>query len=160
VASAETKQGDGGKMMYSLAPQLFLLKEKQVLLLLRTNTKTMDGYWGGITGHIEPGETPTAMLIRETEEEIGVILSDFVLNNCVEQKSPSYHDPSVPYFGLDIFFVSYSWQGEPYNKEPYKHGDLQWFNLDNIPNNTIPAVKEGIKNLIIGSSYTELRTSE
>ena len=64
---------------------VFLVRGGQVLLLYRKGSRAMDeDSWVGVGGHLEPGETadPTAGVLRELEEEIGVRpdqLSDLAL---------------------------------------------------------------------------------
>lgn len=54
---------------------LFLVRDGQVLLLYRKGSRAIPDSWVGIGGHFEPGEIddPTAGVLRETEEEIGVV---------------------------------------------------------------------------------------
>jgi 8-oxo-dGTP pyrophosphatase MutT (NUDIX family) len=45
-----------------------------VLLLCKSRPAFLVGKWTGIGGHIEPGETPLAAMVRECEEECGLQL--------------------------------------------------------------------------------------
>ena len=47
--------------------------EGRVLLAQRPSGKSLAGLWEFPGGKVEPGETPEATLVRELEEEIGVI---------------------------------------------------------------------------------------
>ena len=53
---------------------LFLVRANQVLLLYRKGSRAIADSWVGIGGHLEPSEIddPTAGVLRELEEEIGV----------------------------------------------------------------------------------------
>jgi 8-oxo-dGTP diphosphatase len=51
----------------------FLTHGEQVLMLLRRFPPNQ-GFWNGVGGHIEPGETPTQAVIREVAEETGYII--------------------------------------------------------------------------------------
>lgn len=53
----------------------FLIKDDHVLLVKRVKEPWMNR-WNGIGGKIKPGETPTQALIRETEEETEIILTN------------------------------------------------------------------------------------
>nr|WP_238351540.1 NUDIX domain-containing protein [Kribbella shirazensis] len=57
-----------------LMTSVFLVRDGQVLLLYRRGSRAIDDSWVGIGGHLEPGEIedPTAGVLREMEEEIGV----------------------------------------------------------------------------------------
>jgi len=51
----------------------FLTHDELVLMLLRRYPPNQ-GFWNGVGGHIEPGETPTRAVIREVAEETGYII--------------------------------------------------------------------------------------
>jgi 8-oxo-dGTP diphosphatase len=53
----------------------FLTRGADVLLLHR-NWPPNQGLWNGVGGHIEPGETPRAAILREVQEETGFTLSE------------------------------------------------------------------------------------
>ncbi len=52
----------------------FLTRADQVLMLLR-NRPPNQGLWNGVGGHLEPGESPLAGILREVREETGFNLS-------------------------------------------------------------------------------------
>ena len=56
---------------------------------------------------------------------------------------------------IDIFIEARKWAGEIINKEPHKCDDLSWFDLDNIPKNIIPYIKEAINNIKSKIFYSE-----
>ncbi|MBD3335180.1 MAG: NUDIX domain-containing protein [Candidatus Eisenbacteria bacterium] len=57
---------------------LFLLHDGEVLLLLRSPAvETLPGYWAGLSGRIEPGESPRAAARREAWEEAALLPAEF-----------------------------------------------------------------------------------
>ena len=131
------------------ASYLTLIKDGKVLLLRRFNTGYEDGNYSMIAGHVDQGETFTQCIIREAEEEAGIFLKpeDLDVVHVMHRNSRTAENNER----VDVFFVARQWQGEPQNKEPLKCDDLSWFNLDNLPDNIIPYIKqalEGIKNKI------------
>lgn len=54
---------------------MFLVRDGQVLLLYRKGSRAIDDSWVGIGGHLAGAEIedPTAGVLREVEEEIGVV---------------------------------------------------------------------------------------
>ena len=57
--------------------------------------------------------------------------------------------------GLTSFFTAKKWRGEPKNMEPDKCDDLRWFDVDNLPDNTIAYIKQAIKCFRDKISYSE-----
>lgn len=58
---------------------------------------------------------------------------------------------------INFFMEALEWKGKIKNKEPHKCDSILWFDIDNIPENTIEYVKiaiECIKNKIL---YTEFK---
>ena len=53
---------------------LCLIRQDDHFLLLNRQKQPAMGMWNGVGGKIEPGETPTAAVIRETFEETGIAL--------------------------------------------------------------------------------------
>ena len=115
------------------ASYVFLLRSGAVLLQLRHNTGYMDGYWtAGAAGHIELGETAVDAAIRESREELGVIVEPAGLKaSTVMQRTDGTAEPREQ--RVDWFFTCDSWSGEPQILEPHKCAELAWFDLDALP---------------------------
>jgi 8-oxo-dGTP pyrophosphatase MutT (NUDIX family) len=112
-----------------------LEKNSQLLLLLRQNTKFFSGYYGLMGGKIEEDESPTAALIREAYEEIGITITAKNLlhfTHCLSFNNET-NDPI-----LALVFKITNWHGQLINKEPDKCAALAWFSYDNLPENIIP----------------------
>ncbi|MBU0722751.1 NUDIX domain-containing protein [Patescibacteria group bacterium] len=136
------------------ASYLTLMKDNKVLLLRRFNTGYEDGNYSMVAGHVDKGETFTQCIIREAEEEAGIFLKpeDSEVMHIMHRNSHTTENNER----VDVFFVARQWQGEPLNKEPHKCDDLSWFDLDNLPKNIIPYIRqalEGIKNRIYYSEH-------
>jgi len=56
---------------------LFSQDYKQVVLINKTKPVWQAGRWNGVGGKIESGETPSAAMSREFEEETGLLLYDW-----------------------------------------------------------------------------------
>lgn len=136
------------------ASYLTLFKENKVLLLRRYNTGYEDGKYSMIAGHVDPGETFTQAVIREAKEEVGIDLfpENLKVVHVMHRDSGWEQDNER----IDVFFVATHWEGEICNKEPHKCDDLSWFDLNSIPENVIPYIRQAIdsiKNKIIYSEH-------
>ncbi len=59
---------------------LLLVKNKKFLLLKRSPSEyKYSGFWGLPGGSVEKYETPTDGLIREVQEELGIVIPNFTL---------------------------------------------------------------------------------
>ncbi len=87
-----------------------------------------EGWWNGVGGKLNDGETVEEALIRETREEIGVELISFkkigVIAFYFEGAKASGFDQEVNVYLAD------SWRGSPKESEEMRP---QWFNMDKLP---------------------------
>ena len=65
---------------------IFINDDQEVLLFLRDDIPTIPfpNMWDVPGGHLEPGETPEACIIREMQEEMELELADFSLFSIME----------------------------------------------------------------------------
>lgn len=125
-------------------PAVYILLEKdgKILLGRRCNTGYEDGNYQVPAGHVEDGELLTEAIIREAKEEVGINLNV----NDLEFSHISYrprHDNTDD--RIDIFFKTSKWEGEVKNMEPEKCDNLDWFSMDNLPENMTYHVRDAIK---------------
>jgi mutator protein MutT len=134
------------------ASYALFIKDNKVLLTRRINTGYQDGKYMVPSGHVEAGETFTQALRREIKEEVGIDLTnaDFkvvhIMNRLSGQKVPR----------VDVFFKIINWQGDIINAEPDLCDQVDWFEIDNLPDNTVHYLKfafECIKQKLFYSEY-------
>ena len=92
----------------------------RVLLGRRTRGqgRRYPGAWDGLGGKPDEGESLLEALAREASEEAGVEPLDPTALGC-------FHDGDR----ADAWFVVTSWKGEPRNREPSEHSELDWVPL-------------------------------
>jgi 8-oxo-dGTP pyrophosphatase MutT (NUDIX family) len=137
------------------AAYLVLVKEEKVLLSRRYKTGFQDGYYSFPAGHLKDDEeTLSQTMIREAREEIGIEVdsTDLALVHVMHRKQQKPANERR----ISLFFTTKKWKGEPRIMEPTKCDDLQWFELDSLPDNTTPYIKQAIdciKALVAYSEY-------
>ncbi len=133
-----------------VASYIILVQDAKVLLSRRHNTGFEDGKYSLPAGHAEPSESFTQALIREAREEIGIDLpvKNAKVSHVMHRKSPEREY-------VDVYYLADEWTGTPENKEPEKCDDLSWFPVDNLPENTIPYVRQAIENSLNTIPYSE-----
>ena len=123
-----------------VAVHLFLLRGQEILLLRRYNTGYEDGNYSIPAGHLDGNEEVKAAAIREAKEECGIDLSPTELSLAGVMHRRSFDER------IDFFVVARNWQGEIVNAEPDKCDELIWVDLDKLPDNMIPYVRQAISN--------------
>lgn len=139
-----------GKHKIIPAAYLILIKDGRTLLARRCNTGFEDGNYGLVAGHIEERESAKQALQREVKEEAGIDinLSDIEIAHIMHRKCADGER-------VDFFFTTDKYLDEPQNMEPDKCDDMQWFPLDNLPENTINFARFAIENYQKGIFYSE-----
>lgn len=129
------------------------IQNGKTLLLRRFNTGFADGQYSLAAGHVEPGETLTECVIRETAEETGIVLQpDQVEVAHVMHRNRTGEEQ---YERIDVFYIVHHWQGQPSICEPDKCDDLGWFDLAQLPENTVPYVREALEHIQQEIRYSE-----
>lgn len=135
------------KERYQSKVAVFLILTKevdgqtQILLQKRCNTGYMDGkYEAACSGHLEKGESLSMALIREAKEEIDLDIKeeDLKLVSIIHQYQRDY---------IYVFFTTNKYIGTPKLMEPNKCDNLKWFNINELPQNTIMCIENVLENI-------------
>ncbi len=131
------------------------MRDGKIAMVLRKNTSWMDGYWGLAAGKVEVGESFLAGTAREAKEELGVSVAEEDLEHyiTVHRKDTSSEKDLMEW--VDIYFITERWEGEVTNAEPHMHERVEWFDIDDLPEKTIPAVRASLEAARRGESYLE-----
>lgn len=123
--------------------------EKQIALQRRVNTGYMDGMYDTVcSGHLEKNESLSEALIREAKEEANITIEE----NDVELAFV-HHTVEDEY--LNIYFTCKKYVGEPTIMEPDKCDDMSWFNVNQLPENTILKLRGVIKEVSQKINYDD-----
>ncbi len=118
--------------MADLQPQVgcgaAIFNEEGSLLLIRRLTEPESKAWGLPGGKVDFKEPARIAVIREIQEELGIVieLTELACISEIIDKGDGRHWVSPVYYGQII-------SGDPDLKEPDKHGGWNWFALDDLP---------------------------
>lgn len=131
---------------------LILIRDGETLLLRRFNTGFQDGNYGLVAGHLDGDESFRDAMVREAQEEAGIVVDKEDLNIV-----HIMHRSKIDTTGerIDLFLTTEKWEGEIKNMEPEKCDELSWFPLNNLPANTIPYIREVLENIQNKKIYSE-----
>jgi 8-oxo-dGTP diphosphatase len=132
---------------------IILKKDTRVLLVKRCNTDWAAECWNFPGGLLEENETLLFAAIRETEEELGIIVAarDFSLVHVLQVKKSETNTKDI----IGFYFMAEKWEGVPVNNEPHKHSDIGWFEIDNLPSGVTEHAKLALHGLLNGVRYSE-----
>jgi len=128
---------------------LFFFRGDQILLIRRFNTGYADGQYSVPAGHLDGGETVIAAARREALEEVGVRIDpqDIEFSSVMHRLNGDER--------VDFFLNIHKWTGEPVNAEPDKCDELRWVNVNDLPANTIPYIRQALHNHAQGTRFNE-----
>jgi len=132
-----------------VAVHLFMVKDNKILLQLR-NCDSFKGFYSVVAGHLDGGESVINATIREAKEEIGV---DIEYKNL--KLATFCHSCANNSLYVQIFFWCNEWSGDIKNLEPDKAESLGWFEMNQLPDNTVPYVLRALRNTVGGEVFYE-----
>ncbi|HVX58508.1 MAG TPA: NUDIX domain-containing protein [Candidatus Saccharimonadales bacterium] len=136
---------------FKVIPSVFIavISDGKVILTKRKNTSFMDGFYDLPSGHVEEGESIKDAAVRELKEETGVDVEpkELELFNITQ----GYSSPGRPY--LYMMFKTEKFDGNPSLTEPEFSDEVAFFGLNDLPNRTIPHVKEALAKMDGGISF-------
>lgn len=122
-------------------------------LVQRRNTNWAQGYWNFPGGLVESNESLVQAAIRETQEEVGIIVrpEDFELVHVLQVYKNDFNTQDI----IGFYFATRKWQGTACNNEPEKIHGAQWFVKDNLPKHMTEHARLAIAGLMHAKVYSE-----
>jgi 8-oxo-dGTP diphosphatase len=134
---------------FPVTVHLFFFRGDQILLIRRFNTGYADGQYSVPAGHLDGGETVIAAAAREALEEIGVRIEP----QAIEFSSVMHRSDGDE--RVDFFVKIRAWADEPFNAEPDKCDELRWVEINDLPVNTIPYIRQALRDHLQGTRFNE-----
>jgi ADP-ribose pyrophosphatase YjhB (NUDIX family) len=128
---------------------MFFLRDNQILLIRRFQTGYMDGHYSVPAGHLDGNEPVRLAAVRESLEEVGVRIDPTALAFAGVMHRLEGDER------VDFFVHVKEWSGEPVNMESQKCDEMRWTDINNLPDNTIPYIRQAIKNFQSGVMFEE-----
>ena len=104
-----------------------LIQDNKILLGHRSpNRLVYPDVWDVFGGHMESGEDQLQTLVRELQEELGIVANQW---SYIETLAvPTEQSGEVAEVSIHLYFVS-TWSGTPTNLQLHEHTEIQWFSL-------------------------------
>ncbi|MDR2778526.1 MAG: NUDIX domain-containing protein [Rickettsiales bacterium] len=135
----------------NVAVYAIIIREKKILLSLRKGSGFFDGSYSFVSGHLEADETLAEAMIREAKEEANIDIVRMHLGTVLFRFRLTPQNNNY----LDCFFIIDEFRGELNNNEPEKCDELNFYPLEQLPENTIDYVKYSLGNALGGVIYSE-----
>lgn len=128
-------------MLPELKYTLCFIRNGSYLLMLLRNNPPNAGWWNGVGGKIEPGETPLASVCRKVHEEVGIQIHRPIFKGIV-----TWTGDIAESVGGGMYVYVANWPantgGSPWDLERVvtAEGVLSWVHRDDIRNWRVPVV--------------------
>ena len=130
---------------------IILRKGNQVLLMQRSESVILGGYQAFPGGGVDGSETITGATIRESYEELGIVVQEKDLKFIHVLHVRSKFDKEY----IAFFFQADHWTGEPAVMEPEKCDVLAWFDIGNLPEDIVYSHKQAIDMMEQNKQFSE-----
>ena len=123
------------KAIFRSAVHMIICKENKILVQKRKGSKLWPGYYALPAGHIDENENQYDALVREAQEELGIIIDPKkIINSYVVLRRNFFEIDGKqlePY--IDYYYDIVEFSGEPKIMEENKCDELIWVDINNLP---------------------------
>ena len=114
---------------------MIICKDNKILVQKRKGSKLWPGYYALPAGHIDKGENQYDALIREAQEELGIVINLKKIINSYVVLRRNYFEINgkvlEPY--IDYYFEIEEYEGIPKIIEEDRCDELIWVDINNLP---------------------------
>ena len=132
---------------FPVSVHLLIISQGKILMLRRYKTGYEDGKYSLVVGKLEQEESVAKGMIREAEEEVGIKLTRLHVVHVMNRSGDDCNR-------IDYFFLADEWEGIPFNAECNKCDKVEWFDIKNLPTNTIPYINCAISHILNGEHFS------
>lgn len=127
-----------------------LILEHDGAILMLKQTSNNGGKYTLVGGTVEPDEFAREALIRESEEETGIVLQKKNI-----KLVHTLHKKRAKDTRIILYFRATKWKGEIESKELDKFKKVSWFPKNTLPKNTSATVRHVLSRLTNGEAHSE-----
>ena len=111
--------------MTKICAAAMIVRNSKILLGKRAPGQLLyPDVWDLPGGHLEIGETPDQALIRELEEELGIVPTHFEFLGMFDELNPEKYGAHQ----YHVYVVT-EWSGSIANHQPNEHSEVRWVPL-------------------------------
>ena len=132
---------------------VILKKDNKILLAKRAKKGWGNGEYALPGGSVDGNETIRAAAVREIKEELGVDINenDLLVLHVSHRKLSHDFDEA-----LGIFLQVEKWTGELINMESNKCENIEWFDINKLPENTVSELRIVLEKVAKNDIYSEI----
>ena len=123
------------KAIFKSAVHMIICKDNKILVQKRKGSKLWPEYYALPAGHIDKGENQYDALIREAQEELGIVINLKKIINSYVVLRRNYFEINgkvlEPY--IDYYFEIEEYEGIPKIIEEDRCDELIWVDINNLP---------------------------
>lgn len=130
---------------------ILLRKDNEILTLKRSATSSFaPNHYSLPGGRVEKNETFRQALVREVREELGITIDESQLSF-----AHSFYRKGTEHELVAFIFECHQWQGTIINREPAKHSQFEWVDINDLPSPFIPAHQSALSLIAKQQLYSE-----
>ena len=130
---------------------VMLKKDNKIVLTKRKKSGWGKGEYALPGGGVDGNETIRTACAREVKEELGVIVKEEDLQVLHVMHGIGKNDIET----IGFFLQTEKWDVEPKNMEPNLHEFIDWYDLDNLPENIVSELKLVLEKISNNEIYSE-----
>jgi 8-oxo-dGTP diphosphatase len=127
----------------TVAVYVVLVDDGRLLLMRRAGSGYRDGQLSLPAGHLDGGEDAVSGLVRELEEELGVVADPTSCRLALTMHRAPERAGDREY--VDLFFTVNRWRGAPVIAEPGKCEELVWVDRQHLPLDVVDHVAAALR---------------
>ncbi len=149
------------KERFRLVPfvAVMLKKDNKIILTKRIKSGWGNGEYALPGGSVDGQETIRQASAREVKEELGVTVREEDLKVIhvmhIMHRGLEYEPGKTHFEGIGFFLQTEKWEGELKNMEPHIHEFVDWFDLNNLPENIVSEFKQVLEKISKNEIYSE-----